>query len=103
MDLASEEDPSSLSPLRVSFTGRTTRVDTGSMNFPTHNGYGFRRCCFVFGGTLLAVVAAERKKEKVWLAAKPLSRSNQVTDETLAELIIVIIIHGRSHLHYSRK
>lgn len=47
------------------------------------------------------VVAAERKKEKVWLAAKPLSRSNQVTDETLAELIIIIIIHGR--LHYSRK
>lgn len=49
------------------------------------------------------VVAAERKKEKVWLVAKPLSRSNQVTDETLAELIIIIIIHGRLHLHYSRK
>lgn len=51
----------------------------------------------------MAVVAAERKKEKVWLVAKPLSRSNQVTDETLAELIIIIIIHGRLHLHYSRK
>lgn len=47
------------------------------------------------------VVAAERKKEKVWLVAKLLSRSNQVMDETLAELIIIIIIHGR--LHYSRK
>lgn len=44
-----------------------------------------------------------REKEGESLVGSQAFVPFKVTDETLAELIIIIIIHGRLHLHYSRK